>query len=356
MDYKEINKIPMFFIVGRARSGTTLLQTLLDSHPEVKVPGESCVLIHLKNKYFRCNNWSNNKVIKFLADVTLDKKLYQFWNLDFLKIKEQIFLIPIPARNFTLLCKILYLNYPSIFKHDKVLVLGDKNPIYTIFIDDLLELFPKAKFIHIIRDYRANIVSNRETFSLKNTATLAHAWKYNNLKVEEALAKYPEQFLLVKYEELAQNSITQMKKICEFLNINYTDAIFNFHIKINEQIKDKEKAHFNKHHANLLKPVNNDNTQSWKKKLALSDTMLAEFITGKYALKYGYLQTLPKNTTMQNYIKSMVGYVRNRIIYVIIKFYYHSPLFIKTILAVFTSKINKWFKIKNYYNQTDYSK
>jgi hypothetical protein len=40
-DKEKINNTPFFFIIGRSRSGTTLLMTMYDAHPNVIIPFES---------------------------------------------------------------------------------------------------------------------------------------------------------------------------------------------------------------------------------------------------------------------------------------------------------------------------
>ena len=353
-DYRKIENIPVFFIVGRARSGTTLLQTMLDAHPSVIVPGESCILMYLKNKYYRQRDWSNQQVDLFLSDVLKEKKLYRFWKLDINGIKEQIYAIPETARNFTLLCKLIYVNYPSLFGHTKVKIIGDKNPIYTLFIEDLIELFPDAKFIHIIRDFRDNIVSNREAFSLKNCAALAHAWKYHNAKVENAKLNYPERFIMLRYEDLAADPANQMQKICRFLNITYTPDILHYHEAISKT-EYSENSHLKKIHGNLLNPVNTNKVDSWKKKLSLTDIALAEYIAGEDAMTYGYLPSIQKTTNFGVYLKSIYGNLNNRIICFIVILYYHSPFMFKKMLAFVSKKIHDWFNLKNFYNQSDFA-
>jgi hypothetical protein len=193
--------------VGRARSGTTLLQTMLDAHPSVIIPGESCVLMHLKNKYFHCRNWNNAIVDRFLADIHKDRKLHHFWKLDTDKIREKIYRIPESQRSFVLLCKLIYLSYPSLFDTKKVTLIGDKNPIYTLFIKDLIELFPDAKFIHLVRDFRANIVSNRESFSLKKNPTISQAWVYHKKKFDAVKAQDPDRFIKQRYEDFLNHTV-----------------------------------------------------------------------------------------------------------------------------------------------------
>ena len=46
-----IRNLPFFFILGRPRSGTTLLRTILDAHPNIVIPPENSYLIHLYFKY-----------------------------------------------------------------------------------------------------------------------------------------------------------------------------------------------------------------------------------------------------------------------------------------------------------------
>lgn len=46
--------LPIFFIIGRGRSGSTLLQMMLDAHPNIKIPGEGDSLcIYTKNMQIR---------------------------------------------------------------------------------------------------------------------------------------------------------------------------------------------------------------------------------------------------------------------------------------------------------------
>ncbi len=57
--------IPIFFVVGRPRSGTTLLRTLFDAHPNVLVPPECQFIINLYPKYGKVTNWSKKNLESF---------------------------------------------------------------------------------------------------------------------------------------------------------------------------------------------------------------------------------------------------------------------------------------------------
>lgn len=47
----NIADTPFIFIVGRPRSGTTLLRTLYDAHPNVNIPPECQFVVNLYGKY-----------------------------------------------------------------------------------------------------------------------------------------------------------------------------------------------------------------------------------------------------------------------------------------------------------------
>ena len=73
-----------FFIIGRGRSGTTLLSKLLNEHKQIHIPPESFFILNLlekyKNKPLKKNeivNFVNNlfKENHFLSSGKLKKKL-----------------------------------------------------------------------------------------------------------------------------------------------------------------------------------------------------------------------------------------------------------------------------------------
>ena len=41
IDINKIKELPIFFIVGSPRSGTTMLRTIFDAHPNVSIPLEN---------------------------------------------------------------------------------------------------------------------------------------------------------------------------------------------------------------------------------------------------------------------------------------------------------------------------
>lgn len=289
---KEIKNIPFFFIIGRPRSGTTLLSTLFDAHPEVIVPFESPVILQLYAKYKRLQKWDEKHIHEFVNDLQSTRK-FDRWNVDcenlisnLIRFKEDL--------DFQTAVKILYLHFPSFFKKNSISVIGDKNPVYSLFFKKIYLIFPVAKFIHLIRDYRDNILSVKKLdFEAPLTSIIAYRWKFANNLIHQISLQHPEQFYTIRYEDLIADPSSEIKQLCSFLNIRYDPSVLDFHLSVQERIKnlnDQEKRLFKKFHSNLLKPINSSKSGVWKQEMKVKDLKIAEIIAGKWAENFGYMR------------------------------------------------------------------
>lgn len=131
-----------FFIVGSARSGTTLVRMILNSHPGVAVPPESRFIVEL---------WRGEKAVdvgETLAALAAHPR-FQLWSLPIEKVREQ--LGPTARAPYA---EIMTAAYTAYAKSRGKTRWGDKTPRYVQHIPLLAELFPDARFVHIIRDGR----------------------------------------------------------------------------------------------------------------------------------------------------------------------------------------------------------
>jgi hypothetical protein len=349
----EIESLPFLFIVGRGRSGTTLLQTILDANPNVILPSESRIIIFLKKKYFPVKNWTPKLIDKFIADLYKEKEFSRSWNINKEKLRHTILSFPLNKLSFKILCKIIYLSYLSPFKKTTILLIGDKKPMYSLFLKDMIEVFPDAKFIHLIRDYRDNIVSNRKSFTHKNVAHLAYGWKSFNTAIDKEKHKNEANFYTLKYEDLASFPEKYIVEICNFLNIPFYREMLDFHKKVNDVYNDSKPEAIARLHSNMLNPVNTTQINKWKKELTINEIELADFIAGNYAKKYGY-QPLHQINKTKYYIKAIPGFFRDRLVNFIFKIYYNLPISIRNISVIFFNKMYVYFGYTNFYNSEDY--
>jgi len=285
--------LPFFYILSMGRSGSTLLEFLLDAHPNVNIPLESRFIIHLFSKYEQKTNWSLNDKLQFVQDLFQDEKLSKFWNLDRSKLETAITEGP-SNLSFFEMCRIVTAHYPSFFTKTDIAIQGSKNPIYALWADVLHELNQSNKYIHLVRNPLGVIASHKKLGS-QNLYYFAYRWNLMNSKIEVLKSKVPNQFITIKYEALIQQPEKVLAQVCDFLNISYQPDQLQFHEKIAEikamidPEREKEKlALFESHLKNLVNPIDKKAGESWQNTLSEQEIRGVSFITKKLAKSYVY--------------------------------------------------------------------
>ncbi len=67
------------FVVGCPRSGTTLLQTMLDCHPDLAVPPESHFIPRLGRRF--ADGWHGSARVPRFADALFEGRRFQYWGI-----------------------------------------------------------------------------------------------------------------------------------------------------------------------------------------------------------------------------------------------------------------------------------
>ncbi len=321
-DKDKVKSLPFFFIIGRPRSGTTLLRTLFDAHPEVIIPLESPLIIDLYNKYGKVKIWDKKKLLSFYQDVQNQRK-FESWTIDKDRLKDDIFACE-GETSFQLLCKIVYYNYISFFDKKDIKLLGDKNPVYSLYsfyTKRLIKIFPEAKFIHITRDYRDNILSIQKVdFEAPILPLLAYRWKYSTKQIKKVKDKHPESFYTIKYEDMVKNPGRHIEKLCNFLGIEYTSSVLEFRRKKDEILKVYSKEQVEEYHKNLFSPINTTKINLWKKQMSERDIKIADMVVGKYAELSGYSRKY-KKLNILIYLLILPAIIYGRLWYLLIKFF-----------------------------------
>ncbi len=303
IDYSKLDGINFFFILGRSRSGTTLIRTLLDAHQQVIVPPESTVIVDLYRKYLQAQ-FTKEKILEFYHDLLREGKFKTIWDIDREKLKNDLLNCPEP--DFYKLFKIVYLNYRSPYPHQNILLVGDKNPLYCPHTAELIKIFPSAKFLFISRDYRDNIISHKRIHAtmMRTTSVLAHNWLIHNRSIFQEMKKHPQKFLFFKYEDLAAEPAAHLKSICTFLGLDYSDSLLDFYKGINKE--NKHIKGIMEMHQNLSNPVNTSRTNLWQKQMTTWQIKQADLISGKMGEQLGYERRY-KNFSLAAYLFTRPG-------------------------------------------------
>lgn len=340
MENTSIKDIPLFFILGRPRSGTTLLRTLFDAHPNVKIPPEFPIILPLYQKFRKVKDW-DEKTISSFVDQIFKSPAFNYRKLEYLRIDRETYTAHLldlvhqgTIQDF--LKSFNYYSY-SLFPKKDIEWVGDKNPIYSIYVKRLLKIFPEARFICIIRDYRDNFISMKGLSDLNLEAPVlslqVSRWRYVVKLFLACKKKYPGRFYILRYEDLVQKQEDIFCALCDFLGIKYDTVVFDFFTKKEESLKLYPKELIEKYHKSLMNPINTGRMDLWKKELNEKQVKVADQIAGKYADILGYERKY-KNFNFLLYLKTKPMTIYSCLIFKVLEFGSYLPSKLSLMLTV----------------------
>jgi hypothetical protein len=231
---------PYLFIVGCPRSGTTLLQRLLASHPQMAITPETHWIAR----------WFHDRTGKGITPAgRVSKKLLRklaghprFAELG-VRLKKATFRNPGGERvDYARFVSSLFDLYGK--RLGKAIV-GDKTPGYAREIPTLHGLWPAAKFVHLIRDGRDVCLSIMSWDRAKNwgpgegaarfqswaddpLGTGALWWEWHvRLAREVGAALGAGLYHEVRYEALVAQPGRECRTLCEFLEVPYDEVMLH---------------------------------------------------------------------------------------------------------------------------------
>jgi hypothetical protein len=210
MENTEYTGSNLVFIVGSPRSGTTYLQKLLFCHPQIKTGQETDIFDEYIGPLLRV--WRQSLQ---LADGRGGVGLGCYWyEEDFLRIVKNLLL--------QLLDPILTtLNPGELFV--------EKTPSHAFFLPEIMEMLPKARVLHIVRDPRdvvASLLSASRSWGNHwapgNARRASQMWNVHVQAVRQHQHQVPrDQFYEVKFEELYASPIPSLQRLQQFLGLEW---------------------------------------------------------------------------------------------------------------------------------------
>ncbi|MCW8107261.1 sulfotransferase [Alteromonas ponticola] len=205
------------FVVGSARSGTTMIGKLLASHPLFcEYRAETLIMSVCRKRYGNIFS-SDSRKDKFLAD-WFSSRQFKRSNLtkeEFTKVLEQ-------SRSYPELL-INFLNKMTVKSESHFIV--DSTPANAGHIQDILKQFHNAKFIWMVRDGRDVSISQEKLGWIsspapfkQHTDRLHYAllnWKLINKKCFSAVKS---NVMIVRYEDFLSAPEQSLQEMASFLN------------------------------------------------------------------------------------------------------------------------------------------
>jgi hypothetical protein len=277
---------PFVFIVGCARSGTTLLERIVNSHPQIAITPE----MHWITDYFRDGKWlaPDGRVTREqVASMAQHKRFrqFEFSREDFeglLKPAESVSYVTFLNRIFALYQK--YKGKPRV---------GNKTPAFVRRLPTLHGYWPEAKFVHLIRDGRDVCLSVLNwnhayrtagrylTWADDPVSTTALWWKRKVcLGRQSGRVLGPGLYHEIYYEHLVARPAEECARLCAFLGVPYDDAMLRFH---EGRVKDDPSLDAKR----AWRPIT-PGLRDWRTQMAAEDVERFEAVAGDLLVELGY--------------------------------------------------------------------
>lgn len=285
---------PMPVLVGCPRSGTSLLAVMLDSHPRIAIPPETAFLPELR----RLTAGEGMALQReFFALVTTDRWGVSNWD-DIGLDKDEYWrrLCALQRFSITSGLRMLFAMYAD--RLGKPLF-GEKTPADTHWMPQIEAYLPEARFIHIVRDPRDVVLSLRRTSAGRSVEETAEIWK-STVSAGRASAERVSHYHELRYEDLVLNPEIELRKICQFLGIEYADPMLEYrtsgaryiaHLGDRPTPSGRQmvpRALRARLHENLVHPLREERVQSWRREMSADERAKVEAIAASLMHEIGY--------------------------------------------------------------------
>lgn len=271
-----------FFIIGHPRSGTTLLRMILCTHSRIYIPEESGFIPFLQ---VDPNIPLTGQEISRLLDRIGELNAYWRNVLTADEIERKF------PRSVNL-GQVLDALYSHLAHSHGAKRWGDKTPLYVQYMPAILEIFPDACFIHLIRDGRDAALSARSKWAIDNFYMdlfyLLSNWKRNvRTGRQHGHRLQSSQYLELYYEELVSRPEMVLRRLCNFLGESYEPSMLD-HTQAAKKIGPGHAQH-----QQVMQPLFKTSIGRWKNQFTLFERKLSERLAGDCLAEFGYSHDTP---------------------------------------------------------------
>jgi hypothetical protein len=280
-----------FFVVGAGRSGTTLLRLILNGHSRLHIPPETWFLRPLLRQcpldrpltqpeceraigiMVRHERWPDmdmpEAVLRQQADALVQKRLVDLVDL--------------------------------VYAHQRAAAgkprIGDKTPHYFEIVSELATLYPRARFIHLLRDGHDVAISWIDA-GWQRYYEPGFEWPRAIACLQRDRIAFAERFHAVRYEDLVQRPQETVAAICNFLGEAFEPAMLLWHERT-AQVAERDR-HL---HRRLHDPLAAEAIGVWRRRLSAAECFAVEACLhqslrpGGYALRFDAVAWRPALAT-----------------------------------------------------------
>lgn len=284
------------FIGGCSRSGTTLLGSMLGGHNQFICTPES----HFKIDVLRLLNGATDDI----DGTAVFKRLSQHWRYKIweLAADDSHLAQELDGCSYADLLNWLITQYTHSVGRSQAITWVDHTPENISYAMTLHQLFPNAKFIHIVRDGRGVAASIIPLDWGPNSIVKAARWWVRMVSFGLAAERLlpPSQIAQVKYEDLVTDPEQTLRRLCDFLEVPFAEEML-------QATGFKLPQYTLRQHTLVGSAPNPATATRWQQRLSARDVEIFENQTRDYLAFLGYPMQYGLNAKPPNFMEVQKG-------------------------------------------------
>jgi len=280
------------FVMGCERSGTTFLGSFLGAHSQCVVTPESQFKVVVPPSYREDGTFDARKTFEEIRSSWHLRK----WETPIEFSAEELEKIS----TYGMLIQMIVRKYAESHHREKEAKYWiDHTPNNIEHVDFLRKTFPGAKFIHIVRDGRGVAASfERVSWGPDTILESACHWMKKIAFGFAAEVKYPDEVMMIRYEDILEDPESAARKMCRFIGIDFEARM----LKADGMVVPSYTRH--QHELVGAQPTQSK-ADSWRTKLSAREIEIFEYETGRMLQFLGYprLYEEPRRPSKPEYIR-----------------------------------------------------
>lgn len=273
------------FVVGCSRSGTTLLQQMLNAHSRLAIAPET----HFVRLY-----WRRAGEYGDLSDAGAFDRL-----LGDVAASDEFAELGVDRASFLSGAKRIERSYPAVLRLLLELfarakgaeVMGEKTPAHVQHMTRLLDAFPDARFVNVVRDPRAVVNSRlRQSWTHNTAADNARFWVEAVQAARRQAPKLGGRLTTVRYEDLVARPEAVLRSLCSFLGMDFEPAMLEYW-RYNTRLVNVAREPWK---AGAVQPLQPELAERWRTELAADQISAVEAVAWPLMRRYGYRAVTPR--------------------------------------------------------------
>ncbi|HQV77363.1 MAG TPA: sulfotransferase [Chitinophagales bacterium] len=272
----------IIFIVGNSRSGTTMMLRIFNNHSQLMVLNELHFFEQLWSPSDKGKIISPHQAVELASKLMLTQRIgYMTHDQDYIQFNAEAsnFVHKINSSNLTAEYVFNEFTKYEVALNNKSIVC-EKTPQNVFYLKEILELYPKAKIINMVRDPRAILLSQKNKWNRRNLGgnymtrkealrlrinyhpiTLSQLWNAA-INAGNSLENEPR-IISIRFEDLLEQPQSTIEIICQHIEVEFDSNMLNITQESSSIEKDSKEIGFKKERASNWKKGGLNSSERW---------------------------------------------------------------------------------------------